>query len=305
MMTKLKLLIAFVLVGVYSYGQQDAMYTHYTFNHLAVNPAYAGSREVVSLTALHRSQWVGFAGAPQTQTFAIHAPTFNKSVGLGLSVVNDKIGPTSLTSFYADFAYRLKLTKTTIMSFGIKGGGGLMSVNLGSVATKEVDSKFTSTNSAFLPNIGAGLYVYNAKWYAGISAPKLVQNNYNKVVIGNTLGEQRHYFLIAGFVMNLSNTVKLKPSTYVKATEAAPLNVDLTAMFILKDKLELGVMGRTGDAAGMLIGYNFSPRFRIGYSFDWSFTNTTGTYNAGSHEVMLRYEFSGANKENIHSPRYF
>lgn len=300
-MKKLLLIIGiflFALIDVF--GQQEAVYTHYTFNHLGVNPAYAGSRELISATALHRSQWVGFEGAPVTQTFTIHSPTFYKSLAVGLSVINDKIGPVSRTSFYGDLAFRLKLNKKTRLSFGVKGGGSIASLNLGTVEIESTDNRFTSTRQNFLPNVGAGIYLDNKKYYVGFSSPNILQNELNDEEL-----EQRHFYFIGGYIAKLSKTIKLKPSTYVQLTAGAPLVADLTLIAIFKDKFELGIMGRSGDALGLLVGYNFNPRLRAGYSFDWSFTNATGRYNAGSHEIMLRYEFNGSNKKMVHSPRYF
>lgn len=304
-MKKIKIMIAALLLGSAAFSQQDAMYTHYAFNTLGVNPGYAGSRGVTTVTGLHRSQWVGFDGAPTTQTLTLHSPVFTEALGLGLSIINDKIGPTNMTSFYGDVSYRFKLTSATKLALGLKGGGNLFQGDLKKLETKDVDQKFASSGSEFLPNFGLGLYLSNDNWYAGVSAPKLLQNGFSISSTGALNAEQRHYFLIAGFVTSLTQNIKLKPTTFVKATEAAPIEADLTAMFIFKDKLELGVMARTGDAVGALIGFNFTNQLRAGYSFDWSFANATGRYNAGSHEVMLRYDILNLKQKNIHSPRYF
>ena len=197
-------------------SQQDAMYTHYAFNTLAINPGYAGSRDVVTVTALHRSQWVGFDGAPVTQTLTLHSPIFTESLGIGLSLVNDKIGPIKQTSFYADLSYRINLTKKTKLAFGLKGGGNLLQGDLASLETiTGNDQAFTSIQNKFMPNAGAGIYLSNEKWYMGVSAPKLIENG---LVATNTVGslnkESRHYFFIAGMVTKLSNSVKFKPTTF-------------------------------------------------------------------------------------------
>lgn len=306
-MKKLIIILTAFLIGNAVFSQQDAMYTHYSFNTLAVNPGYAGSRDVITVTGLHRSQWVGFDGAPITQTLTLHSPIFTEAIGIGLSLVNDKIGPIKQTSFYADLSYRISLTKRTKLAFGLKGGGNLLQGDLASLETTTAnDQAFINVQNRFMPNAGVGVYLSNEKWYMGVSAPKLLENG---LTATNTAGglnkESRHYFFIAGFVTKLSNSIKLKPTTFVKATEAAPLEADITAMFIFQDKLELGIMGRTGDAVGALIGFNFTPQFRAGYSFDWSFENTTGLYNAGSHEIMLRYDIINVEKDKIRSPRYF
>jgi len=306
------LILAIALTAAFSsYAQQDAMFTHYMFNTLAINPAYAGSRDALTITALHRSQWVGFEGAPVTQTLTIHSPV-NDKIGLGLSVLNDKIGPTQTTSLNGDFSYTIKVSKKGKLAFGLKGGFNLMQGDLNTISLDQKDDISFANNveSEFLPNFGFGLYYYTTKWYVGLSAPKILENDFNA---NNSAGgtddsnEQRHYFLIAGTVFNLNKdgSLKLKPTTFVKVTNGAPVEVDLTGMLIIKDKVEIGLMYRTGDAAGVLLGYNFTDQLRFGYSFDWSFANTTGKYNSGSHEVMLRYDFIYKNKAKIRSPRYF
>lgn len=306
-MKRIRIILAVTLLsGVTAFGQQDAMYTHYAFNTLAVNPAYAGSRDVITITGLHRSQWVGFDGAPVTQTLTFHSPIFTESLGAGLSIINDKIGPINMTSLYGDLSYRFKLTEKTKLAFGLKGGGNLMQGDIASLETTQAgDGAFQNISSKFLPNFGAGLYLSNERWYLGLSAPKFLENGFTTNTVGVSEGEKRHYFFIAGAVFDIANGLKLKPTTFVKATEAAPLEADLTAMFIIRDKLELGVMGRTGDAVGALIGFNFTNQLRVGYSFDWSFENTTAVYNAGSHEVMVRYDIVNSKPGKIRSPRYF
>ncbi len=287
------------------FAQQDAMYTHYAFNTLNVNPGYAGSRGLPSITLLHRSQWVGFEGAPNTQTLTFHSPIFNDALGIGATVINDKIGPLNTTSFYLDLSYTMKLTQKMKIAFGLKGGGNFLQNSLNNVTTQDQDLNFFGIANQFNPNIGAGVYLHQESWYVGLSAPRFLENGYTATSSSNIQGEKRHYFFIAGLITDLSDKVQFKPTTFVKATEAAPLEADLTAMFIFNKKLELGVMGRTGDALGALLGYNFSDQLRLGYSFDFSFVNTTGIYNGGSHEVMLRYDFVNQNKYTIHSPRYF
>ena len=305
-MKKINLIIALtVIVGGSIFSQQDAMYTHYAFNTLAVNPAYAGSRGTTTITGLHRSQWVGFDGAPTTQTLTLHSPVFHNSLGMGLSVVNDKIGPTNMTGIYADLAYRIKLTSNIRLGLGVKGGGNIFQGSLNGLQTKTPDQQLSSVSGTFLPNFGVGAYLSHTNWYVGFSAPKLLQNSITANTNGTVGAEQLHYFAIAGFATKLSRTVVLKPTGFLKVTEAAPIEGDITAMFIFNRKLELGAMYRTGDAVGALIGFNFNSQLRLGYSFDWSMANTTGTYNAGSHEVMLRYDIFTIIKDNIDSPRYF
>ncbi len=311
-MKKLIAVVIVLLSGLNNYAQQDAMFTHYMFNTLAINPAYAGSREALTVTALHRSQWVGFEGAPTTQTLTLHTPISNDKIGLGLSIFNDKIGPLNTTAFYADFAYKLKVSKKGKLAFGLKGGINLVQQGINTLKLEQVNDASFSNNAEnqLLPNFGFGIYYYTSKWYLGLSTPKLLENelkNSTSTTTQQVTNEQRHYFLIAGTVFNLNTdgSLKLKPTTFIKATNGAHSEVDITGLFIINDKFELGAMYRTGDALGLLIGYNFSNQLRFGYSFDWSFSNTTFKYNNGSHEIMLRYDFIYKDKEKIRSPRYF
>src|SRR3989344_3830766 len=196
--------IAVLVVGVTStYAQQDPMFTHYMYNTLAVNPAYAGSRDALTITALHRSQWLDFKGAPQSQTLTMHSPIANEHIGLGLSVLNDKIGPSNNTSAYVDFAYRMNLNKKSKLAFGISGGAKIFQAKLNTLNLDQtVDPTFENNiSNRITPNFGFGAYYSRERFYAGISVPNLLQNSYSEIsqLNGSTLiaKEQRHYFFIA------------------------------------------------------------------------------------------------------------
>ena len=192
--------ITLVLFSTKFYSQQNPMFTQYMFNTLAVNPAYAGSGKAMNVTGLYRNQWVGLDGAPTTQTFFLHTPFLNKNMGLGLSVVNDKIGPVQQTMIYADYSYTIKLSEKAKLAFGLKGGVKLVNVNLRSLDVKdEQDVSFSQniTNQA-IPNFGFGMYYHTKKWYVGISTPQLAEHRSSNVL----WPERRHYFLIAGYVFD-------------------------------------------------------------------------------------------------------
>jgi type IX secretion system PorP/SprF family membrane protein len=306
-MKKIIITTAIVAISLVIKAQQDPMFTHYMYNTLSVNPAYAGSRDALTVTALHRSQWVAFDGAPQTQTMTFHTPFFRNKMGIGLSVVNDKIGPSKTTGLYADIAYRIKVSKKAKLAFGIKAGANRWNTSLNTLKLgSQSDVAFQNNNqSQWLPNFGGGVYYYSDRFYVGASSPKLLQNNFKTNAISGGGNEQRHFFGIIGAQFRLSENVQFKPTALIKITPSAPIEGDVTGTFVLNEKLNLGLMYRTGDAVGVLLGYNFTSQFNIGYSFDWSMTNTTGRYNSGSHEVMLRYDFIYKDKAKIRSPRYF
>ncbi len=308
MSKKLILLSAVLIASLSLMAQQDAMYTHYMFNTLSVNPGYAGSRDALTVTGLYRHQWVSFPGAPVTQTLTLHTPIGGEFVGLGLSVVNDKIGPTASTAIYGDFAYRLKINENGHkLAFGLKAGINLFNNNMASLQLQNQDDNVftTAIQNEILPNFGVGIYYSAPKFYVGLSSPKLLQNSIQGANNANVLDEKRHYFLIAGMMFKLDEDWGLKPTILIKAVKAAPVEGDFTASIYYKDKLWLGIGYRTLADVSVMLGFQFTDALALGYSFDWSTTNITGRYNAGSHEIMLRYDLIYKNQEKIKSPRYF
>lgn len=307
--------IAVVLILAFGWetiqAQQEPMYTHYMYNTLVINPGYAGSRDALSVTALHRSQWVNYKGAPIVQTLTMHAPLKNEHLGLGLSVTNDKIGPTNNTAVFADFAYIMKLNTKSKLALGLSAGVNIFQADLNSLQlNQQADPSFQNNISNKInPNFGFGAYYSRERFYAGISIPNIIQNNYLVVNLpnGSTWAgkEQRHYYFIAGTMIKLSDNLEFKPTTFVKVTPAAPIQADVTASFVIVKKLLLGVMYRTGDAFGGLIGLDVTSQFHVGYSFDYSYGVKTFKYNNGSHEIVLRYDFNFSNNKQIRSPRYF
>lgn len=312
-MKTLKIVIALVLISgsVTLNAQQSPLYTHYMNNTLSVNPAYAGSRDALTITALHRSQWVGFRGAPLTQTLTLHTPLRNDHIGIGLSVLNDKVGPSNNTSVFFDYAYILTLNEKSKLSFGLSVGLNIYSANLSSLQLdQQIDPAFQyDINNHVTPNFGFGMYYARERFYAGISVPDLLQNSYlvtNSETTNPIIGrEQRHYFLIAGALVNISEKLAFKPTGLIKLTSGAPVQADLTASFIVMKRLLVGAMYRTGDAIGALVGFDITDQLHLGYSYDWSYGLKTGTYNQGSHELMLRYDVLFLSKKQIHSPRNF
>lgn len=308
---KTTIALALSIGGSASYAQQAPMFTLYMYNTLSVNPAYAGSREALTVTALHRSQWVDFAGSPKTQTLTLHSPIINEHIGVGLAVVNDKIGPTNNTGIVASFAYRMKLTQKSKLALGLSAGANIFQANLNTLNLDQTNDPVfqNNVNNKTTPNVGFGVYYSRDRFYTGISAPSLIEKSFSEVnqAGGSTLiaSEQRHYFFIAGGLIKLGHNLDFKPTTLVKVTAAAPIQADLTASFIIMEKLLLGAMFRTGDAVGGLIGYDITEQLHIGYSYDWSYGLETSKYNNGSHEIMLRYDFIFSSKKQIHSPRNF
>ncbi|MES2627952.1 MAG: type IX secretion system membrane protein PorP/SprF, partial [Bacteroidota bacterium] len=241
----------------------------------------------------------------------LHAPIVNQHLGLGVAVLNDKIGPTNTTSVNASIAYRMNLSAKSKLALGLSGGINVLQANLNAVDLDvQGDAAFQNNlKNAVTPSVGFGAYYSRERFYAGFSTPDLLQNTYSVSTQSNTstlIGkEKRHYFLIAGTLVKLGSQLDFKPTTLVKLTPGAPIQADVTASFIISKKILLGAMYRTGDAVGALLGINFTEQLYLGYSYDWSYGLKTGTYNNGSHELMLRYDFIFTDGRQIHSPRYF
>lgn len=309
-MRKLFVVYLILIAGFSAFAQQDAAFTHYMFNTQAVNPAYAGTRDALTITGLHRSQWLNFEGAPQTQTLTAHSPIFVKNAGVGISVLNDNIGFANTTAFYLDFSYQIELAEKHWLSFGIKGGLNYRNTDFSNMSLYDSDDPdfIYDKHSGWLPNIGAGIYYYSPKMYAGFSIPKFIENDFGtgtNTSFNEMAGEKKHIYFIAGYLAEMNPDWKLKPTTFLKMTPNAPLALDVSAQLIYKEKVWAGAMFRPGDAAGLLAGYFINPQFSVGYSFDWSYANRTFVYNNGSHEIVLRYDFNFFNEKEIVSPRYF
>lgn len=316
-MRRIIILVVSVISVFTMKAQQDPHFTHYMFNTLAVNPAYAGSRGALTVTGLYRNQWLGFKGAPVTQTLTGHAPLLGDKLGVGLSIINDRIGPTNNTSFYADFAYRIPMgqNKNGRFVIGVKGGMNMMKVGLDEVGVLQgMDPKFSENyESKVMPNFGFGVYYHTTHFYVGASVPKILENYYTSRKGENfkdEAREKRHYDLIVGAMVNLGKNAKMKPSLLTKVAEASPPEIDISLLFyMINDRFWIGPAFRTAfkssDAISVLIGGNIIKQLSIGYAFDYSLTNRTFKYNSGSHEIMLRYDFIFGNNKRIRSPRYF
>jgi len=312
MKTLKQILLLAASVGCISVGAQQApMYTHYMYNTLIVNPAYAGSRDALTITAINRMQWVNFKGAPVTQSITMHTLLPNERVGLGLSVLNDKIGPTNLTSLVADYAYILKLNERSKLALGLSAGVNIYQANLSDLQLDDPNDPTFMYNieNHVTPNVGFGAYYSRERFYAGVSVPNLLQYRFSDTESDNESvfsgNEKRHYFFITGALIPLNQHLDFKPTSLVKMTFGAPVEIDLTASFIIQKKFLLGAMFRTGDAVGALLGFDVTDQFHVGYSYDWSYGLRTFRYNKGSHELVLRYDILFKNRKQIHSPRNF
>lgn len=304
-------LVILALFALDAQAQQDPHYTQYMYNMNVMNPAYAGSKETLSIGLLYRQQWVNVDGAPKTATFSIHSPV-GKKVGLGLSVISDKIGPVEENNIYGDFSYTLNLGGEHRLAMGIKTGLTFQKVGLFSdigngYVPQPGDVAFQQNSSNSYFNIGTGLFYYTQKYYIAASVPNMLEATYLDVHENGQQyqfgSEKQHFFLIGGYVFNLSDATKLKPSFMVKSAFGAPVSLDLSANALFFDKFEIGATYRLDDSFGAMVNYVISPSVRIGYAYDHIISDLNVTTPA-SHEFMLLFDLNMSKKVSI-SPRFF
>lgn len=304
-MKKLFLIIVVNLVGLSMYAQQDSQFTQYMYNTVNFNPAYAGSRDVLSVFVLHRTQWVGLDGAPQTNAFSMNTPLKNTNLGLGISFINDRIGPSDENSISADLSYSIPTSETYKLAFGVKATANLLNVDYGKLNIYNPGDVLGQGNleNKFTPNIGAGAFFYSSKTYLGLSIPNFLETKHFDKAVSSYASEKMHVFFTAGHVFDLSQEVKFKPALLTKIVKGAPLQVDLSANFLFNNKFTLGAAYRWDAAFSALAGFQVSDSWFIGYAYDREITNLAN-FNSGSHEIFLRYELF-KNLGKVVSPRFF
>ena len=284
-------------------AQQDPQYTQYMYNTMSVNPAYAGSKGYFSAVALSRTQWVGVDGAPKTQTFSVNAPVGYSGLGWGLNIVNDRLGPSSEVYIDANASYTIRTSEEGNLAFGLRLGGRMLNLDWSKGRYQNPDVVFNqNVNNRFLPTVGAGIYFHKPKWYVGLSVPNFIRTEHYNDFIESIAAERLHYYLIAGYVFDVSERLKFKPAALVKAVAGAPLSVDASANFLYDEKLTLGLAYRWGDSISAILGFQVSDSLHIGYAYDLT-TSNFRNYNAGTHEVMLTFDI--LKQAKVISPRFF
>lgn len=300
--------LVMLVVSTKTNAQQETMYTQYMSNVLSINPAYAGSTDLLSITAVSRNQWIGIEGTPETQTFSVHSPITKYRMGLGATFLKDKIGPITQTGFNFDYSYTVDFDRNRFLAFGLKGGVNFYYAGLTDLQLINPDDPTFAQNDLrrFLPNVGVGMYYYTDRFYAGLSAPKLIENVINKnsaTITQNVSREEMHFYFMMGYVFHVNRILKFKPHFMTKFVQDAPVSIDLSAQFLIYDRLWLGGMYRFGDSVGALMQIQVSNQIKVGYSYDVSI-NELRTYNRGTHEIMVSYDFNFG-KGRVTSPRYF
>lgn len=302
-MKNLKFILIVILsgTGIYANAQQDPHFTQYFDNTLFYNPAYAGSRDMLNVTAIHREQWAGVDGRPRSTTLSIHSPLPYESVGVGITAVNDMAGPIRQTIIAADISYSLRFKNKTKLSLGVKAGVNLLGFDRDKLynAGNPVSAMQQIENRAN-PNIGFGVLYHGPKFFFGVSTPKLIQNTYDGTDFNK---EKRHYFATLGYIFKLHEKWKLRPSAQFKITEGAPFSMDASLAAIYNDRLWFGALYRLDAALGAFVQVQISPQFKLGIASDFG-TQKLRQYNSGTFEVLLSYDFNFL-KKGVYSPRYF
>jgi type IX secretion system PorP/SprF family membrane protein len=286
-----------------SHAQQQVMFTQYMFNGLAINPAYAGSHETFSATALLREQWTGLDGAPSTQTFSMHAPVRDQKMGLGVLFLHDKIGVTNQTGAYLSYAYRIPFSNGAKLAMGIQGGFTNYNAKFSMVSS--TDPSFNSGDVVeFKPNFGAGIYYNTERFYAGASVPQLMETKFDN---NNTDADSwlvRHYFFTAGYVLDIAENLKFKPNILGKYVQGAPFELDLNANLLFSETIWAGISWRSFDSIDAILQLQVNPRLQIGYAYDFATRSEIRRVNSGSHEIMLNYRIP-TKRDRVVTPRYF
>ena len=293
-----------LLMTSVTFAQQLPQFTQYMFNTISINPAYAGSRETLSAVGLHRSQWVGLEGGPQTQTLSVHSPLRNEKVGLGISVINDELGFENFQYVYGDFSYTIQTGVKSKLAFGVKAGVTAYNLDGDYQATQSQDPLIFGFEDRLDFNVGAGVYWHSDRWYMGLSAPRILNNEYTGQGTFEAL-ERVSYYFTGGYVFDINENIKLKPSTLLKATNGAPLSFDISANLLFYEKFWIGGGYRINEQAaaiGGIVDFQISKQMRIGYAYEYPLSDIR-PFTTGTHEFLLIFEVFKSNR--IKSPRYF
>lgn len=298
-------LIGLAVIFVSSlHAQQQVQYTQYMYNTMSVNPAYTGTSNRLEAYLIHRSQWVGMSGAPNSQNIGVQGAVSNR-IGLGFNAIKDRLGPANEVYLNASAAVRLNLSSKVKLSIGINGGVDVLSVDWssGQVMHENDQSLMNNIRSRVRPLVGAGLYLYGNNWYAGISSPSFMKADRYTSSITAPINSVIHWYFIGGYVFTLSDQLKFKPAILGKLVQGAPLSLDISANFLLQERFTMGAAYRFNDAFSVLAGITFKKSFFLGYSYDFSVTRLQ-KFNNGSHDIIFRYTLFDK-IQNIRSPRFF
>jgi type IX secretion system PorP/SprF family membrane protein len=275
-------------------AQQDPMYVQYIDNLLMVNPGYAGSKTDGRVLLVSRDQWVSVPGAPVTRSLSYNTPLKNNKIGLGFSVMNDKIGPQQQTGVYFDYAYFLKVAENYRLGMGLKGGVSFYRAALTELDPINPDPVFSKDiYKNFLPNLGVGLYLYSDNTYFGVSIPKLIENTITNEDYETEYVEKEriHFYYVMGGQFKLAEDFDLKASSMIKLVKNAPVSADISAMAGFKQRFWVGGMYRFDSAFGIIAQFQVTQKMVIGYSYELP-VQRISNFSNGTHEIMFGYNLN-------------
>jgi type IX secretion system PorP/SprF family membrane protein len=308
-MKKLFTSLFIVIVSLTANAQQDVLLSQYMFNHLAINPGYAGNKNYMMATLVHRKQWVGWEGAPETSVASFHGRLYGKKLGIGATVMHDHIGVTSRNDVTAHFAYQLQINHYVQLGLGLQGGFSHFTYKNSDLLYWETNDRVfeQNTQTSLHPNFGTGAFLYSRKFYAGISVPHIlnyVSENGNNIG-GNIINtnQVRHYFMETGCAIEVNSDFVLKPSVLVKYVKGAPVQADINMNVLLASTIWIGGSYRSDAASVAMLELQLTPKLRVGYSYDFTMSHLNN-YSSGSHEIMIGYDF-GYDIVKMKTPRYF
>ncbi len=308
MKNKIKFILFFLSISLSMSAQQDPQYTQYMYNMSVINPAYTtGDVGTLNMGLIHRNQWVGVTGAPNTTSLFFHTPIDNK-IEVGFSITNDNVGDViKENNLYGDFAYKLDLEEYGNLSFGLKAGVTFFDVDFNGFNLEDPSDfgfAFQNIHQTFF-NIGAGVYYNTDNYYVGLSVPNILKSKHLDESNGSYQGvEEIHLFLTGGYVFDINEQFRLKPAFMAKAVKGAPISLDITANVMYNDKIEFGIGYRFGDAISGLVNFRATPELRVGYAYDYT-TSNLSTYSSGSHEILILYDLDIFKRGYDKSPRFF
>jgi len=298
----------YLLMGMSFYGisQQDPVFTQYMNNILTIQPAYAGISGSLNITGISRAQWVGFEGAPNTNSLTISGPMRRFNVGLGLSIVNDKWGPIRQNGIYVDYAYHVKLRQDQFLSFGVKGGFNISQAYLTDLWVNDPNDMVFANDVKinFLPNLGVGVMWHSDRFFLGVSSPKILKNRMQNENGENVYREVLHFYGMGGYVFFLSDVLKFKPTILYRWAERTPSFVDFSGSFLFYDRVWIGATYRMKNSYGFIFQFNVNTQLKFGYSYDQTTFHPTQV-NSGTHEFLISYDFVYSRRGRQVVPRYF
>lgn len=304
---KIITLLLSVLIFNGIFAQQMPNFAHYMHNQQKVNPAFAGFDGILTITNIHRTQWTGFDGAPKTQSINLSTLLNNNYTGIGLSLLNDRIGPVNSTSAFVNYSYNINLSSESSISLGISAGADILQKNLGTIAVADDnDPDFINNMKNQMDiNFGIGMLYRKNDFYAGVSVPELIETAKFSDLYSDSFSferyRQRHYYFTTGTKIELNHNISIIPTLTTKVLRSAPIQCDISALLEIMEVFTVGPLYRTGDAIGFLIGFHINDSFLLGYSYDHSYGLGISSYNQGSHEVMIKFQ----RKKKVESANFF